>query len=178
MTNPQNPFDPQEPHNSDYDAYRYSNGPEQDSQANQNYQGYQDYQSYGSDSAAGATGTGWAMDAPRNGVAPWALGVSILGLVMALSVLGTAFAIVAGVIGVVLSIIAVIKARKIQGPGRRMGMSVTGLVLSIITVVLSILFWVAIFAMLSWTGIADCFTITDPAQQELCVEESLNSLNA
>lgn len=172
MTNPQNPFDPQEPQNSGYDAYRYPDGAEQNGQANQ---GYQDYQSYGSDPAAGAS---WAMDAPRNGVAPWALGISILGLVMALSVLGAAFSIVAGVIGVVLSIIAVIKARKIQGPGRRMGMSVTGLVLSIITIVLSILFWVAIFALVSSTGIADCLAITDVTQQELCIEEALNSLNA
>lgn len=185
MSTPQNSFDPENPQQPPQDGYRYPEGTGHNSQGNQGYQGYQ---SYGVNPAAtggyagysdpvGGPGAGWAMDAPRNSVAPWALGISILGLVMALSLLATAFAIVAGLIGLVLGIIAVVKARKTHGPDRRMGMSVSALVLSVITIVLSILFWVVVFAMVASTGIADCMTITDATQQQLCIEESLSSFS-
>jgi len=168
---------PNDPNQPNYDAYRYPETPNQtpgqtpgQTPPQDNYGGYQS--TYDAPPAGN-----WAVDAARNGVAPWALGVSILALVMTVSIFLTAFAAPVALIALILAIVALVKSRKITGPYARKGMSITALVLSIIALVLSVLFWVVITVFLSESGVMDCFTLTDPAAQQACVDQALNDLS-
>lgn len=118
----------------------------------------------------------WAVDAPANTVAPWALGVSILAVITGLSIIGTAFAVIPGLIGLILAIIAIVRARRIQGPRRRMGMSVTSLVLSVLAMLLTVLFFVFLGAVFQGTGIMDCLELPTAEQQEACLNQLVSDL--
>lgn len=171
---------PQQPN---YDAYQYPSGP--DSAAGTGYSGddYPGYTpgafpagdtpGYGGYSAAPG-GAAWAMNEEKNRVAPWALGVGILALLMGLSIVASGFAFVPGAIGIIVGAVALLSARKLTGPGRRTGMAVTGIVLSVIAVGLSVLFWVMVTVFMSQTGMSECIELTDPDQQRECVERSLD----
>lgn len=131
--------------------------------------GYAGQAGYG---GAAYDNTGWATaDERKNAVAPWALGVGIVAIVAGVSIVGSGFAFVPGLIGLILGIIAVVKARGIQGPGRRMGMSITSIILSILSIVAAIAFWVIAYFVITETGIADCLSIQDPAAQQACLED-------
>ncbi|GAB3702026.1 DUF4190 domain-containing protein [Corynebacterium nasicanis] len=151
------PFDHNDPQRPAGDAYGGSGG----------YDGYGGYQ----EPVGGAT---WAVDAPKNKVAPWALGVGILALIAGISVFFSGAAFIVGLIGVILAVVALARGRSIPAPGRRTGMSVAGLVLSIIAIVLSVIFWVIVVVVFRETGMATCLELTDPAQQQTCIENSLN----
>lgn len=175
MSTPFNPDDPKQPDN---DAYRYPFGEEPVADtgagagpADPGY-GAPGYGSAGY--GAGPGGSTWAMHEEKNRVAPWCLGVGILALVGGISIFFTALAFLVGIVGVILGIVALVRGRKIEGPGRRTGMSVVGIVLSVVSIGLSVLFWVLMGIFASETGIADCMSLTDPAEQQACVEDSVN----
>lgn len=164
------PNDPQQP---DYGAYQYPTGsPEPVAGQTPSY-GATSFGSTGATGYAGA-GSSWAMEEERNGVAPWALGLGILALVMGLSLILTGFAFIAGGIGLIVAIIAIVRGRRINGPGRRTAMSVTGLVLAAVGILLSIVFWAVITAVVTQSGIGECASLTDPDAQRVCVEDALN----
>ncbi len=102
--------------------------------------------------------------------------MSIFAVIAGLSIIGTAFAVVPGLIGLVLSIIAIVKARRIQGPRRRMGMSVTSLVLSVLAMLMTVLFFVIIGAIFQGSGLMDCLELPTAEQQEACVNQLLDDL--
>ncbi|RSZ61661.1 hypothetical protein EAH68_12230 [Corynebacterium hylobatis] len=156
-----NPNDPQQ--KPDFGAYEYPSGTPGPKPGQP--------PAYGSGPVSGST---WAMAETPNRVAPWALGLGILALVMAVSLFLTAFAFIPGIIGLILAIIAIVRGRSLSGPSRRTGMSVTGLVMSIIAIVLSVGFWVLMGLLVSESGISDCATLTDPAAQQQCLEDALN----
>lgn len=160
------PNDPQQP---DYGAYEYPTG--SPDPAPGQTPGYGQAPAYG---AAGGVGSTWAMAEEKNRVAPWALGLGILALLMGVSVLFSGFAFLAGGIGLILAIIALVRGRGINGPARRTGMSVAGLVMSVIGIVLSIVFWVVIGAFLTETGISECMSISNPDAQRICLEDALD----
>lgn len=162
-----NPNDPQQ--QPDFGAYQYPSGnPEQ---APGQQPAYGSTPGYGSGPVSGST---WAMAETPNRVAPWALGVGILALLVAVSLFLTWLAFIPGVIGLILGVIAIVRGRSLSGPSRRTGMSVAGLVMSIIAIILSVVFWVLMGMLVSETGIDSCVTLTDPAAQQQCLEDALN----
>ncbi|MCS5479117.1 hypothetical protein NYP18_05565 [Corynebacterium sp. YIM 101645] len=161
-----NPNDPQQPN---FGAYQYPSGnPEQ---ASGQPPAYGSTPGYGSGPVSGST---WAMAETPNRVAPWALGVGILALLMGVSIVLTAFAFIPGIIGLILGVIAIVRGRSLSGPARRTGMSVAGLVMSIIGILLSVVFWVLMSMLVTESGIGDCVTLTDPGAQQQCIEDALN----
>lgn len=164
---------PNDPNQPNYDAYRYPETPDQTPGQTPQQDNYGSYQSAYDAPPAG----NWAVDAQRNGVAPWALGLAILALVMTVSIFLTAFAAPVALIALIVAIIALVKSRKITGPYARKGMSITALVLSIIALVLSVLFWVVITVFVSESGLMDCVTLSDPAAQQACVDDVMNSMS-
>lgn len=181
MSTPFNQNDPDRPDTPgkqpNYDAYRYpSGGDNAAAQPGAGYGGYPEpAPAYGAAGyGAGPGGSTWAVEEEKNRVAPWALGVGIVALIGGLSLLFSGFAFLIGLIGLILAIVAIVRARRIQGPGRRMGMSVAGLILSVIAIALSVLFWVFVGFIISETGMMECFEISDPAQQQTCLENSFN----
>lgn len=185
MSNPfanNEPQQPEQPEQPDYDTYRYPSGgettPGAGASASNEYAGYGGYQepAYGAAGyGAGPGGSTWAMEAEKNGVAPWALGIGILSLIVGVSMIFSGLAFLPGIIGLIVSIVAIVKARKLQGPGRRMGMSVAGLILSILAIVASILFWLLAVFILNDSGVMECFSITDPAAQQTCINDALDT---
>lgn len=179
-----NPFDQNDPNRPtggqpNYDAYRYPSGGDNTPEA-----GYGGGATPQPDYGAGYGGAGygggpggstWAMEEEKNRVAPWALGVGIVALIGGVSILFSGFAFILGLIGLIIAIVAIVRARRIPGPGRRMGMSVAGLILSLIAIVISILFWVFAGFIINETGMMECFEISDPAQQQTCIENSFNT---
>lgn len=164
------PNDPQQP---DYGAYEYPTGyPEPVAGQTPSY-GAAPFASTGATGYAGASST-WAVEEESNRVAPWALGLGILALIMGVSLILSGFAFIAGGIGVIVAIIALVRGGRIAGPGRRTAMSVTGLILSVVAVILSIVFWVIVSVVISESGIGECMGITDPDAQRVCVEDALN----
>lgn len=115
--------------------------------------------------AAGAPVTG-----ETNGLAIASLVIGIIAL-LGLVVGGLGFFV--GIIGLVVGILAVVKARKIVGPGRRMGMSVAGLVLSILAIVLPLVLFGFAMAFLGSTGAMDCLSLGDQAAMQTCIEDAL-----
>ncbi|MDO5671180.1 MAG: DUF4190 domain-containing protein [Corynebacterium sp.] len=167
----------QEPEQPNYDTYQYPSGDEgtagSAASTSNDYAGYGGYQEPAYGAAPG--GSTWAVEEAKNGVAPWALGVGILALIGGISVFFSGFAFLIGLIGLIVSIVAIVKARKIQGPGRRMGMSVTGLILSILSIVASILFWIFAIFILTDSGMMECFNLSDPNAQQTCINDALDS---
>lgn len=161
------PNDPQQ--QPDYSAYEYPSGTP--GPAPGQNPAFGSTPAYGS---APVPGSSWAMAEKPNSLAPWALGVGILALLMGISIFLSGFAFLAGIVGVILAAIAIARGRKLSGPSRRMGMSVTGLVMSIIAIVVSVVFWVLIAMLVSSSGISDCVSVTDPDAQQQCVEDALN----
>lgn len=179
-----NPHDPHNQGPGENDPYRGADNPAPGQYPGPGGAGYGD-PGYGGQGYGGANQPGgaefggagaWAVDAPTNTVAPWALGVSIFAVIAGLSIIGTAFAVVPGLIGLVLSIIAIVKARRIQGPRRRMGMSVTSLVLSVLAMLMTVLFFVIIGAIFQGSGLMDCLELPTAEQQEACVNQLLDDL--
>lgn len=199
MTNPSDPRDPR--HDSggaggttpgsgsgpaDYGSYQYpvgSSGP----QPGPGYQGgqqdgFSSHQAYpgaafGSPDQFNYGGAGaWAINEEKNSVAPWALGVSILAVVAGLTIVGALISFIPGLIGLVLGIIGVVRARRIQGPRRRMGMSVTAIVLSVIAVLMTVALVVLAF-FLAGSGAVDCFMLSTPEAQQACLDEWARSAN-
>lgn len=161
-----NPNEPQQP---DFGAYQYPSGnPEQ---VPGQPPAYGSTPGYGSVPVSGST---WAMAETPNRVAPWALGVGILALLMGISIFLTGFALIPGIIGLILGVIAIVRGRSLSGPARRTGMSVAGLVMSIIAIIFSVIFWVLIGMLVSESGVGDCVSLTDPAAQQQCIEDALN----
>lgn len=140
--------------------------------------GYGGYQSsYGDQPGYGGYQPGgWGETEKKNAFAPWALGISILAVVLMVTLLLALFAPLAGLVGLILGIIAVVKARKITGRHRRMGMSITAIVLSVITIIVPIALAIFSFVVLESTGIADCLTLTNPAEQQACIEDIMSDL--
>jgi len=161
-----------------YEAYRYPSGGADATPAPTPVPptdpGYAGYGGYGSAGGSDAAST-WAVDERKNGVAGWALGVGILSLLVAVSVVATAFAVIFGLVGLIIGIIALVRGRRINGPGRRTGMAVTGLVLSLIAIGLSVIFWVLMAVVLSDTGMMDCISISDPTERQQCVERAIDT---
>ena len=117
------------------------------------------YPSYpGAENTSGSYGAGGYPSAPayggveiqeRNMLAPWALGLGIVGLVLALPYIG----IIPAVVGLILAIIAIMRARKIQGPYKRMGMSVIALIISGIAIIVSAI--IIILTVFMWNSMSD-----------------------
>jgi hypothetical protein len=160
------PNDPQQP---DFGAYQYPSGTP--GPAPGQNPAYGSTPGYGSGPVSGST---WAMAEQPNRVAPWALGLGIVALVMGVSIVLTGFAFIVGIIGLILAVIAIVRGRSLSGPSRRIGMSVAGLVMSVIAILLSIGFWVLMGMLVNESGISDCVSLTDPAAQQQCVEDALN----
>lgn len=160
------PNDPQQP---DFGAYQYPSGTP--GPAPGQNPAFGSTPGYGAGPVSGST---WAMAEKPNRLAPWALGLGILALLMGVSLFLTGFAFIVGIIGVVVAVIAIVRGRSLSGPARRTGMSVTGLVLSVIAVILSVVFWVLMGVLLNETGISNCVSLTDPAAQQQCIEDAVN----
>lgn len=184
MSNPFNPSTPQgepqdpapegsaRPTPPNYEAYRYpSGGAESTPPTPPTPPAPPSEPGYGGSGAAST----WAVDEKKNGVAPWALGLGILGLIMGLSILASGIAFVVGLIGLIVGLVALVRGRRINGPGRRTGMAVVGLVLSVITIGLSIVFWVVFGVIMADTGMMDCINITDSTERQECVERSIDT---
>ncbi|AKK06107.1 hypothetical protein CMUST_08950 [Corynebacterium mustelae] len=73
----------------------------------------------------------------KNGLALAGLIVSLVALLFLVSVLGTVFAWIPGIIGLILSIIALAKAKNYVPPNGRKGMAIAGLIVSIIVTLIS-----------------------------------------
>ncbi|AGF72654.1 hypothetical protein [Corynebacterium halotolerans] len=189
MTNPSDPRDPGPGPGSgptDYGAYQYPVGGSGPQPGNGYQGGHQDgfssHQAYpGASSGSheqfnyGGAGT-WAINEEKNSVAPWALGVSILAVVVGLTIIGAPLAFIPGLIGLVLGIIGVVRARRIRGPRRRMGMSVTAIVLSVIAVLMTVALVVLAF-FVAGSGAMDCFMLSTPEEQQACLDEWARSTN-
>lgn len=127
------------------------------------YAGYQQYQSY---------------DAGQPGGAPekkstLAVAVFVLGII-SLLVAVTGFAIVPGVIGVILAIIAFVRNRKKAKEARRTWMSVLGLIFSIIGIVASIIIFGVILLAFTDPVVQECMnTAANTEELQACLESSL-----
>lgn len=190
MTNPQDPYNSGQGGNpgdgyTPYDGG--ANGPGETGGGYPNYPGgsqsgqqpgYGGYQSsYGDQPGYGGYQPGgWGETEEKNGFAPWALGISILAMVLMVTLLLALLAPLAGLVGLILGIVAVVKARKITGRGRRMGMSITAIVLSVITIIVPIAFAIFSFVMLEATGMSDCLLLTNPTEQQACFEDVMSDL--
>lgn len=173
-----NPKDPQEP---DYGAYRYpASSPEPAAGQTPSYGSYDSRDATphaytGTTGYAGVDST-WAMAKDRNRVAPWALGLGILALIMGVSIFLSGFAFIPGAIGIIVAVVAIVRGRRLGAAGRRTAMSVTGLILAAVGVILSIVFWVVVSVLVSESGIGECMNITDPDAQRICVEDAINEM--
>lgn len=110
---------------------------------------------------------------PRNKLAPWALGLSIIALVCSMSMLGYVFGVSLGIVGLVLGIVALLKAGKLTGTYRRRGMAVSSIVLSVLALAIGVVFG---FLVLSFLGDAvdQCGDVPEDQIQD-CVTDILHS---
>lgn len=97
--------------------------------------------------------------------------VALIFGVLSLVAIVTAFSIVPGVIGLILSVIALIINRKKPKEARRTWMSVTGLILSLIGIVASLFIFGSVFVLFG-----ECVTQTSSSDMEACVEQRTNEL--
>ena len=142
------------------------------------------YTGYGAAGTPGATGTpgygqgyqgagDWgAAAAQKSKLAPWALGVGIIALLSCLFVIPP---VVLGPIGIILGIVALVTARKLPKEARRTWMSVTGLVLSVLSLLFIVVLAVIGVGIFNSANLEECMNITDPAEQQKCVEDNVNS---
>ena len=177
-----------------------SSGPEY-SQATSGQQGYgqQDfgqpsaqpagtgYPSYpGVENTSGSYGAGGYPSAPayggveiqeRNTLAPWALVLSIAAIVFAISIIGLIIAWLPALVGLILSIIAILRAKKIQGPYRRMGMSVASLIISGLTTALFVIGIIGFSILMANSGeaIQKCQNDypTNSSAQQQCINDAV-----
>ncbi|MEJ6012451.1 hypothetical protein WG936_01170 [Corynebacterium sp. H127] len=105
----------------------------------------------------------------KNGVAPWALGISIVGLLLTLTLLGILVSWVFVLVGLVLSVIALAKSKKASPMYSRKGMSIAALIISI----LSTLFIAGAIGFTLWAGnqvdmpaLMECSTLPQDQQEE------------
>ncbi|RNE49297.1 hypothetical protein C5L39_02715 [Corynebacterium alimapuense] len=115
-----------------------------------------------------------AIETQSNRVAAWALGLAIAGLILFFTLFGAVFAIPVAMVSLILSVIAIGKARKLTGADTRFKMSVTALVISAATLVLSIILWATIFMFVSNSDVIDCFEVTDAAERDSCLQDSVS----
>ena len=145
------------------------------------------YPSYpGAENTSGSYGAGGYPSAPayggveiqeRNTLAPWALGLSIAAIVCVITIVGLVIAWIPALVGLILSIIAILRAKKIQGPYRRMGMSVAALIISGLTTVLFVIgiIGISIFMANSGEAIQKCqndYPANSSAQQQ-CINDAV-----
>lgn len=117
-------------------------------------------------------GTGIPEDI-KNHIAPWVLGLSILALLATISIIGVVLGAPLALVTLIFSIIAIVKARKIDGPFRRMGMSVTALILSLLTVIITAVATFGGIAVVSQLS-GDCKQYQDDkSAMEQCVQKSM-----
>lgn len=122
----------------------------------------------------GAQASGWEVSAEKNTAAPWALGIGVVGILMAVSMILTMGAFIPGIIGLVVGLIALAKGRRIHGPGRRTGMTVTGLVLSVLSIAASLAFFVFIGVIARETGVMDCINLPTTQEQQECINDAID----
>lgn len=113
-----------------------------------------------------------AAAAQKSKLAPWVLGVGIIALLSCLFVIPP---VVLGPIGIILGIVALVTARKLPKEARRTWMSVTGLVLSVLSLLFFVVLAVAVMGIFDSANLEECMNITDPAEQQKCVEDNVNS---
>lgn len=120
------------------------------------------------------------MNAQKNKLAAWALGLGIASLVVFLLVFAGPLAVLIlaapfiAVAGLIVSIVALIRGRNYQGSNKRTGWSIGGLILSIISLVIVAFFTVIVVVFLN-SGIMDCFVDnTDTTSQQACIEQFMN----
>ena len=145
------------------------------------------YPSYpGAENTSGSYGAGGYPSAPaydgveiqeRNTLAPWALGLSIAAIVFAISIIGLIIAWLPALVGLILSIIAVLRAKKIQGPYRRMGMSVASLIISGLTTALLVIGIIGFSILMANSGeaIQKCQNDypTNSSAQQQCINDAV-----
>ncbi|ALC06102.1 putative membrane protein [Corynebacterium deserti GIMN1.010] len=179
MTTPNNPFGADNhPSNDGYgggDQYGQPYGQSFD----QNYsQGYQQ-DPFGGQYSGGFENS--PLNATTNKAASWALGLGIASIVFVLAAITGIGALLTllspfvAIAGIIVAIVALVKARKITGPGKRTGFAVTGLILSILTLIAVIALVAFTAVLIGSSGIGDCASLTDPAAQQQCVEDVVNS---
>ena len=143
--------------------------------------GYTGYGAAGTPGAPGTPGYGqgyqgagdWgAAAAQKSKLAPWVLGVGIIALLSCLFVIPP---VVLGPIGIILGIVALVTARKLPKEARRTWMSVTGLVLSVLSLLFIVVLAVIGVGIFNSANLEECMNITDPAEQQKCVEDNINS---
>ena len=113
-----------------------------------------------------------AAAAQKSKLAPWVLGVGIIALLSCLFVIPP---VVLGPIGIILGIVALVTARKLPKEARRTWMSVTGLVLSVLSLLFIVVLAVIGVGIFNSANLDECMNITDPAEQQKCVEDNVNS---
>ena len=113
-----------------------------------------------------------AAAAQKSKLAPWALGVGIIALLSCLFVIPP---VVLGPIGIILGIVALVTARKLPKEARRTWMSVTGLVLSVLSLLFIVVLAVIGVGIFNSANLEECMNITDPVEQQKCVEDNINS---
>ena len=140
----------------------------------------------GAENTSGSYGAGGYPSAPayggveiqeRNTLAPWALGLSIAAIVFAISIIGLIIAWLPALVGLILSIIAVLRAKKIQGPYRRMGMSVASLIISGLTTALFVIGIIGFSILMANSGeaIQKCQNDypTNSSAQQQCINDAV-----
>lgn len=135
--------------------------------------GYQQGYAGGTQNGPGPYGAGQPL--AKNSVAAWALGVSILAFVMTVTLFLAVFAPVVGIVGLILGIVAVVKARRLKGPGRRMGMSIAAIIISVLSIILPVILLGFGFAILDNTGLTECTTLP-PEEQQACIDGVLSDM--
>ena len=133
--------------------------------------------SYGAGGYPSASAYGGVEIQERNTLAPWALGLSIAAIVFAISIIGLIIAWLPALVGLILSIIAVLRAKKIQGPYRRMGMSVASLIISGLTTALFVIGIIGFSILMANSGeaIQKCqndYPANSSAQQQ-CINDAV-----
>ncbi|MBV7281047.1 MULTISPECIES: hypothetical protein [unclassified Corynebacterium] len=107
-----------------------------------------------------------------NKIAPWALGVSIAAVVLAVTVVGLVVAPFLAIAGIVLGIIAWVKGRKMQGPKRRVTMSIISVVISVLLLVIVAVITIFFGTLLSGV-VEECQNVPED-QMETCIENYMN----
>lgn len=120
------------------------------------------------------------MNAKKNKLAAWALGLGIASIAVFLTMFAGPLAILLlaapfiAVAGIIVAIVALLKGKKYQGSNKRTGWSVGGLILSIISLLIMVFFTVVAVAFLN-SGIVDCFIdYSDATSQQACIEGFMN----
>ncbi|MEZ2122240.1 MULTISPECIES: hypothetical protein [unclassified Corynebacterium] len=107
----------------------------------------------------------------RNAIAPWALGVAIIALLICWV---PVFNWLLAAIGVILGIVGIIKAKGVTGSKNGKGLSIAAIIISVVAIILSV---VLAWALVQFIGteniesITECNSIEDTTERERCIEE-------